>query len=202
MEEEIPTHLQQLKGMAALRETSRKMFGKSGVAAMHALLSQLQSGQSDEAMSAAYDTMPADETCLACVSKIDTAPTDEETPAAPADETDRDYDTDRDLDAADNEDDGLAIEIEDEGEENPDKWKCWIAKVGKMTDRKLASPRIDAVHEMCNSLGSKDLQARIVVLSRYVKFPDMVAETLRRRFTCRAIPTRWRMYQRRATNGD
>ena len=45
----------------------------------------------------------------------------------------------------------LVNEIDKE-EENPDKRKRYIAKVARMTDTTLASPRIDTVHRVCFSL--------------------------------------------------
>ena len=92
------------------------------------------------------------------------------------DDEDEAYDPNKDLDADAKENEEEAL-IHDEIEEKDDMTltQRWMAKVAKMSDAVLTSPRIEAIMSVCNEIKSKNKDERIVMFSKYVKFLDMIA---------------------------
>ncbi|KAL8796628.1 MAG: hypothetical protein Q9195_001018 [Heterodermia aff. obscurata] len=82
------------------------------------------------------------------------------------------------------EDDDFDVEEdeEEEGAGKKEKDQLWIRQVQNMSDEQLFSPRVEAVCAVYKTWIKKDPNERVVILSKFKKFLDIVAEAVKRRF--------------------
>ena len=85
------------------------------------------------------------------------------------------------------------LSVEDEGSDADDdededsgvvskSAEQWIRKIQSLSDEQLFSPRVKAVCDVYWGWINKDLDERVVILSRFKRFLEIVAEALKRRF--------------------